>query len=82
MDAPKKITDVKLDFIMQHAKENGHVDWLKAKANETKKDDSGEEKAISFVELRNAYVKEFMPEIAKKKKPKKAKNFIDKINAL
>jgi hypothetical protein len=83
----KKITDVNLDYLLEHAKANAHVDWLKENANKTKrvKDEEGKEveKPISFVELRNAYCKEFIPELAtRKKKPKKNSTFIDKINAL
>lgn len=75
---PKKIAQIKAEHIMEHAKENGHVKWLKKKANEIKASQPNTMKA--FAALRKAYLTEFCPELVEKKKAKKkGKSLFDKI---
>ena len=70
-----------IDTIIAWCKDNNQVEWLKAKAAEKKIGKDGEERSISFVELKIDFCKEFVPEIIPKSKPK-APNMFEKIAAL
>ena len=75
----KKLAQVKIEDIMKHAKANGNVRWLKAKAEEVEKMDGSRMK--KFATLRRAYLAEFLPAmLVRKKKPvKKADDMFKKI---
>ena len=64
-----KVEDI-VDWCVSHNK----VDWLKETAAKTFVKD-GKERRITFIELKLAFVKEFMPEIAPKSQPKKPSMF-------
>lgn len=70
-----------IDTIIAWCKEENQVEWLKAKAAEKRIGKDGEERSISFVELKIDFCKKFMPEIMPKSKPK-APNMFEKIAAL
>ena len=81
MAMPEKVAQIKLEHIMEHAKKNGNVKWLKAKAAEIQEKESNPMKA--FFQLRKAYLAEFLPNLLQKKKSgKKAKSMFDKIAEL
>lgn len=62
--------DMKIEDIIAWCQANKQTDWLKAQATKTFTKD-GKERKITFIELKLAFVKEFMPEIAPKAQPKK-----------
>ena len=63
--------DMKIEDIINWCVANGQVAWLKAESAKTYKTEDGKERRISFIELKLAFVKEFMPEIAPKAQTKK-----------
>lgn len=70
---PKKMN---LDDIIEWCKANNEIAWLKETAAKTYpvKDDEGnvyDERQITFIELKFAFINKFMPELAPKKKEKK-----------
>lgn len=75
----KKVAQIKAEDVMNDAKANGHVKWLKKKAKEIGAIEQSSMK--SFFQLRKAYLQEFYPELLEKKKKvnKKAKSLFDKI---
>ena len=78
MEFPEKMAQIKLEHIMQHAKKNGNVKWLKRRASAIQEKETNPMKA--FFQLRKAYLSEFAPEVMAKKKPsKKGKSMFDKI---
>lgn len=78
MALPTKVAQIKLEDIMQHAKENGNVAWLKKKAALIQESEKNPMKA--FFQLRKAYLGEFEPKLLEKKKTaKKSKSMFDKI---
>ncbi|MCL1794559.1 MAG: hypothetical protein FWG34_11905 [Oscillospiraceae bacterium] len=74
MEKPNNIKEITFDFILEHIKTKGATDksWLKKlvskKIGQNKK---GEDRTISFVEIRNEFVKKYMPEIIPPPKEKK-----------
>lgn len=81
MEMPEKVAKIKAEDLIAHAKENGHVKWLKKKASEIEKEESNPMKA--FFQLRKAYLQEFLPEMLEKKKTaKKGKSLFAKIAEL
>jgi hypothetical protein len=73
--------DMKIEDIIAWCQKNNKVDWLKEAATKTYKTEDGKERRISFIELKLAFVKEFMPEIAPKAQAKKPSMY-DLIKAL
>jgi len=74
----KEITNIKeitTDFIIEYLAEQGeeHEQWLiDLYDSEVKPDKNGKPRTISFIEIRQEFVKEYMPEILpvpKEKKP-------------
>ena len=63
--------DMKIEDIIEYCQKHNKVDWLKTAAAKTFKTEDGKERRISFIELKLAFVKEFMPEIAPKAQAKK-----------
>ena len=76
MANPEKLNDIKLDFIIDYCKEHGEVDWLKNTSHKvfvlTTDDGEEEERKISFIELRNEFVRKFFPDLLPKKEKKKS----------
>lgn len=67
-----ELKEVSLDYIIDYCEKHKKVDWLKNIAStEVAPNKNGKERKISFIEIRNAFVREFMPEIAPSAKPKK-----------
>lgn len=64
--------DMTIEDIIQWCQEHKQVAWLKEAASKTFSTEDGKERRISFIELKLAFVKEFMPELAPKAQPKKA----------
>ena len=62
--------DMKIEDIIDYCQKHDAVDWLKEAASKTYTK-NGKERRISFIELKLAFVKEFMPEIAPKAQAKK-----------
>lgn len=62
---------MKIDDIINWCKENNQVDWLKATAAKTFTKEDGKERKITFIEIKNAFCAEFMPELLPKKKNNK-----------
>ena len=78
MKLPEKMMQIKSDDLIRHAKENGNVKWLKAKAAESASQNLSNMKA--YAALRKAYLQEFVPELLEKKKAaKKGKTLFEKI---
>ena len=78
MKLPEKVAQIKAEDLMAHARENGNVKWLKAKAAEIASQNLSNMKA--YAALRKAYLQEFVPELlAKKKAAKKGKTLFDRI---
>lgn len=78
MEFPKKLAQIKAEHIMEHAKENGNVKWLKKTAAEIANEEPNNMKA--FAKLRKAYLAEFAPSLLEKKKsPKKGKSLFQRI---
>jgi hypothetical protein len=50
---------------------NKQVDWLKAESAKTFTTKEGKERNITFIEIKLAFAKQFMPEILPKAKEKK-----------
>ena len=74
----KEITNIKeitMDYIMEYVSEKGeeHEQWLlDLYDKEVDPDKNGKERRISFIEIRQEFVEEYMPElkpIPKEKKP-------------
>ena len=57
--------------IIEWCKANKEVAWLKKTAATKYLTNEGEQRDITFIELKLAFVNKFMPEIAPKKKEKK-----------
>lgn len=66
---------MKIEDIINWCKANNQTEWLKATAKKTypviDKDGNTKTRKISFIELKLAFVNEFMQEIAPKAKEKK-----------
>lgn len=73
--------DMKIEDIIAWCQENNQVEWLKQAASKTYTTENGKERRISFIELKLEFVREFMPDIAPKAKPKKLSMY-DLINNL
>lgn len=53
--------------IIDWCKANNQVKWLKATAAKTFTNEEGKERRITFIEIKNEFCRDFMPEIAPKK---------------
>lgn len=60
-----------IEEIIAWCKENNQVQWIKDKVHETRKDKDGNERAITFIEVKREFAKTFMPEILPVAKPKR-----------
>ena len=72
---------MKIDDIINWCVANNQVAWLKAKAAEKPVDKNGKAHDITFIELKLAFVREFMSDIAPKAK-EKAPTMYERIAAL
>lgn len=83
----KEITDIKeitLDFIIEYVQAKGQDDvkWLKETYNKpVKPDKNGNERTMSFIELRKEFVIKYFPALAPKPREKKL-TMKERINAL
>ncbi len=72
------IKDIKFDFMDDYCAEHGEYDWWEnlvnsdVKVHKDKKDPNSElvDAPISFLEVRNAFLNKFFPELVKEKKKK------------
>lgn len=74
-DIPINIKQIDSDYIIDYATDKGESvkKWVKEKyAEKVPNDKNGKERSMSFIELRNAFVDEYMKELKPKPKPKKA----------
>lgn len=63
---------MKFEDILAWCKQNDQTAWLKGKVNEQVKDkETGEMRDISFIEVKRAFCKMFMPDLVPVEKPKK-----------
>ena len=62
--------DMKIEDIINWCVANDQVAWLKAEAKKTFPSKDGKTRNITFIELKLAFVKKFMPEIAPKAQAK------------
>ena len=84
MEKPNDIKEIKLEYIINYVKNEGEwaVKWLKEIANkEMPPNKSGKPRQITFIEIRNEFVRRFMPELAPQPKEKKPSMY-DRINDL
>ncbi|MCD7947746.1 MAG: hypothetical protein LUG13_05545 [Oscillospiraceae bacterium] len=84
MEKPNDIKEIKLDYIISYVQDKGQwaVDWLKELVNkEMPPNKNGKPRKITFIEIRNEFVKQFMPELLPPPK-KKEPSMFDKINNL
>ncbi len=82
-----EVGKISIDDIIAYCKKNKEVAWLKDLASQTKvyvDKETQEEKTrkISFIEIRNEFLRKFYPDQAPKKEKEKAKTFYDLINEL
>ena len=63
--------DMRIEDIIEWCKANKQVDWLKETAAQQFTTKEGKARNITFIELKLAFVKKFMPEIAPKAQAKK-----------
>ena len=74
MERPATAKDITLEYIMAYCKERGEsaVMWLKGIANtQGLTDKNGKERKITFIEIRQAFIKAYMPELVKEPQEKK-----------
>ena len=65
-----KYENINLDYIIDYCKDHDEVDWLKSTAAKTFKTKDGGKRKITFIEIKIAFAKKFMPDIIPKAKPK------------
>lgn len=66
------LNDINIDDIIDYCQKNKQVAWLKSVAlKEGLVDKNGKPRKPSFIEIRNAFVREFFPELAPKPQVKK-----------
>ena len=73
MEKPNNIKEIDLKYIIDYVQHQGQYDtqWLKDTAKkEMPPDKNGNPRKITFFELRNDFVKKYMPELLPKPKPK------------
>lgn len=71
---------MKIEDIIEWCKANNQVAWLKDKVHEVKKDKDGNDRAITFVEIKREFCEKFMPDILPV--ANKKKSMIELIDAL
>lgn len=71
-----------IDTIIEWCKENNQVEWLKAAAAQKKIGKDGEERSITFIELKREFALKFVPEIVPVAQKKKGASMFEKIAAL
>lgn len=84
MEKPNNIKEIDLEYIIGYVQNEGNwaVEWLKEIANkEMPPNKSGKPRKITFIEIRNEFVKHFMPELLPPPKEKKPSMY-DRINNL
>jgi hypothetical protein len=84
MEKPSNIKEIKVDYVIDYCKEQGQwaVEWLKELANkEVPPNKNGKDRKITFIEIRQEFVKRFMPEMLPQAREKKPSMF-DVINNL
>lgn len=68
----ESINDIDFDAIIDYCQKNKQAEWLKGVAlKEGLTNKNGKPRKVSFIEIRNAFVREFFPEIAPKPQVKK-----------
>ena len=73
--------EMNIDDIIDYCVKHNQVDWLKRTSRRTVKGKDGKARKITFIEIKLAFVEEFMPDIKPKAKPKKPSMY-DRIEAL
>ena len=84
MEKPNDIKEINLDYIIEYVRNEGEwaVAWLKEVVNkEMPPNKKGNPRKVTFIEIRNEFVKRFMPELAPPTKEKKPSMY-DRINNL
>ena len=84
MEKPTDIKEINSDYIIEYVKtqDKWAVEWLKGLVNkEMPPNKNGKPRKITFIEIRNEFVKQFMPELMPPPKEKKPSMF-DRINDL
>lgn len=84
MEKPSNIKEINLEYIISYVQNEGNwaIEWLKEVVNrEMPPNKKGKPRKVTFIEIRNEFVRRFMPELmppAKEKKP----SMYDRINDL
>lgn len=84
MEKPTNIKEINLDYIIAYVQNEGQwaVQWLKELVNkEMPPNKSGKPRKITFIEIRQEFVRRYMPELAPPAKEKKPSMY-DRINDL
>ena len=60
---PQKLNEIKLDYIMDYCSGRGQADveWLQSLYAELPKDKDGNERDLTFIEIRTAFAKKYYP---------------------
>ncbi len=77
----ENLNAIKFPDIQEYCVQNGQVAWLKEIAAQKKVGKDGKERRISFIELRNAFARQFFPDLVPAPKPRK-KSMFDIIDEL
>lgn len=78
---PTKLMKIKSEDLINHAKENGNVKFLKEITAEVASKESNPMR--QFAQIRKAYVAKYLPELLEKKKTKKkGASLIDRIMSI
>lgn len=73
---------INIDYIINWCIENKQVAWLKEEANKTYINKNGKECKASFIQIKYAFCRKFMPEIVPVAKEEKKPTMYDRIAAL
>jgi len=84
MEKPTNIKAINLDYVIEYVQNEGKwaIEWLKELANkEMPPNKKGKPRKITFIEIRQEFVKRYMPELLPKPREPKPTMF-DKIAKL
>lgn len=84
MEKPNNIKEIDLNYIIAYVVNEGKwaVEWLKELANkEMPPNKNGKPRKITFIEIRQEFVRRYMPELAPPAKEKKPSMY-ERINSL
>lgn len=74
MEKPNNIKEINLEYIIAYVQNKGKwaVEWLKELVNkEMPPNKNGKPRKITFIEIRQEFVRRYMPELAPQAKEKK-----------